>query len=137
MQQELYPTIRTSYRSQSPGIAGVAMMALIAPLYLTMVAGTGGAYTAANLPFALNQHQNQIFEIRGLHAKRSQLLTVSQHLSNVRGILGLKMSEVSQIFGVTRPAAYAWINGVEPKPEVRARILHISRLAEELRSAGI
>jgi hypothetical protein len=118
-------------------MGGVAKIVLIAPLYLSMVAGTGGAYTAANLPLALSQTQNPVFEIRGLRTKRDQVLSVSQHLANIRETLGLRMSEISQIFGVTRPAAYAWVNGTEPKPELRIRILRLSRLVEELQNAGV
>ena len=137
MQQEQFPTIQTDYQNRTPKCGGTGKMVLIAPLYLCMIAGTGGVYTPANIPLRFTASQNQLFEVRGLPTKRNQLASISQHVISIRKVLGLKMSELALIFGVTRPAAYAWINGVEPKPELRAKILNLSRLVEELRSTGM
>ncbi len=137
MTQELCPTILPNFQHQSPKISGGTKIALIAPLYLCMIAGSGGVYTPVNLPIVFATHPNPIFDIRGYHNKRNQLLTISQHLISIREMFGLRMSELSKIFGVSRPAAYAWINGIEPKTEIRARICKLSKIVEELRFAGI
>ncbi len=115
----------------------VLPIALIAPLYLCMIPGTGGAYTSANLYQFLDSHPNQIIDIRGNHSRRNQILSIAQIVSTIREIFGLTMSEIAEIFGVTRQAAYAWLNGVEPKADVRTRILGLGQHVETLKQAGI
>jgi hypothetical protein len=47
------------------------------------------------------------------------------------------MSELAQVFGVSRQAAYDWLAGTVPRQEITARIWELSRTAELLRPAGI
>lgn len=63
--------------------------------------------------------------------------STKQLLSTIRDVFALKMSEVAQIFGVSRRAAYDWLEGVTPKPETTARIYALSRHAEELKESGL
>jgi hypothetical protein len=119
------------------GLATVTKLSAIVPLYIAMIAGTGGVYANTNLSYAASIYDNRMIEIRGHQAKREQLMSVAQQVSTIRDALGLKMSELAQFFDVTRPTAYAWLNGSDPKPEVRVRIHRLSRVVDELRSAGI
>jgi hypothetical protein len=64
-------------------------------------------------------------------------LSPAQLLSGIRDVLALRMSEVAQIFGVSRRAAYDWLEGVTPKSEKMAKIYKLSKQAEELKAAGI
>src|SRR5487761_14826 len=64
-------------------------------------------------------------------------LSAAQLLSNIRDVFGLKMSEVAQIFGVSRRAAYDWLEGALPKTEIVAKMDKLSKQADEFRSAGI
>jgi DNA-binding XRE family transcriptional regulator len=64
-------------------------------------------------------------------------MSIAQQVTMVRDALGLKMSELAQMFGVTRPSAYAWLKGSEPKPEIKIRIYKARRLVDDLHGAGI
>jgi hypothetical protein len=63
--------------------------------------------------------------------------STAQLLSTIRDVFALKMSEVAQIFGVSRRAAYDWLEGVTPKPETTARIYALSRYAEGVKASGL
>jgi hypothetical protein len=47
------------------------------------------------------------------------------------------MSELAQIFGVSRQATYDWLDGSVPRVEIANRIWELSRAAQQLDSAGI
>jgi DNA-binding XRE family transcriptional regulator len=136
MNQIASPKIHAQYRS-AQCVNGTVKAALIAPLYVCMISGTGGVYTPTNIQFGLSLHSNPVVEIRGYHTKRNQLLSVSQQLVGLREMFGLTMTELAQILGVTRPTVYAWLNGSEPKPEIKFRILGLAKYVEELRNVGI
>lgn len=103
-----------------------------------MIAGTGGVYTSTNLPLVWAAHQNQIIQVRGYRTKRSQILCVSQHLIGIREMFGLTMTELALALGVSRPTAYSWINGIEPKePGAKALIDRLSKHVDALRNFGI
>jgi hypothetical protein len=63
--------------------------------------------------------------------------TTAQLLSMIRDVFALRMSEVAQIFGVSRRAAYDWLEGATPKSESTARIYSLSRYAVELKASGL
>lgn len=110
---------------------------VIIPLSIALIAGTGGAYGASNISYASSVFQNPIIQVRGNEPRREILISVAQQVILIRDALGLKMSELAQIFGVTRPTAYAWINGSEPKPEIKIKIFRLRRFVDELHGAGI
>lgn len=118
--------------------ANVALRAtLIAPLYLCMIAGVGGAYSSENLPLFAQAHQSQIVEVRGGHVRRNCSLDFPAQLVGIREMFGLTMTQLARMFGVTRQSAYAWLNGAEPKHEIRSQIQRANRYVEDLRQAGI
>lgn len=136
MTQDVYPMIRAEYKQPTSETNRTMKLAL--PLYLCLIAGTGGVYTPANVQLAWANQQNQIVQIRGYRAKRKRIQNVSQHLIQIREMFGLKMTELAQILGVSRPTAYSWINGVDPRePETRTLINSLSRYVEDLRSSGV
>ena len=110
---------------------------LILPLSAALIAGTGGVYGAANVSYAASIVQNPIIVVRGHQPRREYLMSVAQQVMMIRDLLGLKMSEIAQIFGVTRPTAYAWLDGSEPKPDIKSKIHRVRRLVDDLRSVGI
>jgi DNA-binding transcriptional regulator YiaG len=137
MPQDVCPVIFADYR-QSMNVANhAAKAALIAPLYLCMVAGTGGVYTPTNFQKVWINHQNSIFLVRGNHTKRQYAYSLSQRLVQIREMFGLSMTELSQVLRVTRPTAYSWINGTDPKDGgAKALIDKLSSHVETLRSGG-
>jgi transcriptional regulator with XRE-family HTH domain len=138
MTQDIRPVMFADYRQSTNSANRAARVALIAPLYVCMIAGTGGVYTPANIQKAWFDHHNSIILIRGNHTKRHQVLSISQHLAQIRETFGLSMTELAQVLRISRPTAYAWLNGTDPKDEEgKALISRLSNYAESLRSAGI
>lgn len=136
MQQVMSPRINAEYRSIRC-VNGTMKAALIAPMYVCMIAGTGGVYTPTNIQLGLTALPNSVVEIRGYHAKRNLLFSVPQQLIGLREMFGLTMTELAQIFNVTRPTVYAWLNGSEPKEEIKSRICELAKYVQELRNVGI
>jgi transcriptional regulator with XRE-family HTH domain len=57
--------------------------------------------------------------------------TPSAQLNLVREALGLSITDLASLLGVTRPTIYAWIQGKqEPKPEMLARIQELYVVAQ-------
>lgn len=54
-----------------------------------------------------------------------------EDLKWLRSSLGVSMSEISELFGVTRKAVYDWFNGSPPKREGRIAKIHLVRSALE------
>ncbi len=61
----------------------------------------------------------------------------AEHIANIRDVFSISMSELASVFGVTRPTAYAWLEGQEPEPETVKRIRQLSRAADEIKQANI
>jgi transcriptional regulator with XRE-family HTH domain len=61
----------------------------------------------------------------------------AEHVSNIRDVFGISMSDLAAVLGVTRPTAYAWLEGQELKPEVAKRIQRLSRAADQFNQAKI
>jgi hypothetical protein len=104
----------------------------------TLTKGTAGAYPEV-FDF------QKIVDFRGpvqvMNVEKQVKVAVApstaQLLLNVRDVFALRMSELAQIFGVSRRAAYDWLEGATPKPETVMRIYTLNRYAEELKTAGI
>lgn len=138
MQQDVCPMIRTGYKQPASEANRAVQTALIAPLYLCMIAGTGGVYTPASLQVWAEQ-PNQIIQVRGYHSKRERMLSVSERLVQIRDVFGMTMTELSTVLGVSRPTAYSWISGViTPKePNTNSLISKLSAHVDSLSRAGV
>jgi transcriptional regulator with XRE-family HTH domain len=114
----------------------------ICVLALTLTAlasGTAGAYKNEGSLLERIQSIRVPIDISGRQARDEITYAYShaQLLSNIRDAFGLKMSEVAQIFGVSRRAAYDWLAGAVPRPDIVARIYKLNKQADELHAAGI
>ena len=104
----------------------------------TFAQGTAGAYYPELFNLENLDFRGPIpVETCEKHGEETYALSTAQLLSKIRDIFGLRMSEVAQIFGVSRRAAYDWLEGATPRPDTVARIYTLSRYAEELRTAGL
>lgn len=63
--------------------------------------------------------------------------SAAQLLTSIRDTFALKMSEVALIFGVSRRAAYDWLEGATPKPELVSKIYQLSTFTVRFRDAGV
>ncbi|HET7108118.1 MAG TPA: hypothetical protein VFI38_14995 [Candidatus Acidoferrum sp.] len=104
----------------------------------TLTTGTAGGYYPERFGLEI------ISTIRGpvqYKVRTKQVLnyapSTAQLLSTIRDVFALRMSEVAQIFGVSRRAVYDWLEGVTPKPETTARIYALSKYADELKTSGL
>jgi hypothetical protein len=104
-----------------------------------MVSGTAGTYPITEInPPEIRQFRFPIQEVRPIVSRRSKLApSAADSLAQIRDVFGLKMSELSQIFGVSRRAAYDWLEGATPKPEISSKIYQLSTLAETFNTAGV
>jgi hypothetical protein len=126
---------RVKYPSYRPASKGIIEFVLIWPIALSgIAAGATGAIYARDM--SATQLATPFIRIRQSEDK-NYARSVAEHLLNIRDALDLKMSELARIFGVSRPAAYAWLDGTLPKPEIVRKICDLSTQADSLRAAGI
>jgi len=97
--------------------------------------GTGGSLTSHTL---LHKGAWVYDASLAVSASESTALAVAEtpsaQLGLVREALGLSITDLAHLLGVTRPTIYAWFQGKqEPKPEMLARIqeLHVVALAAD------
>lgn len=81
-------------------------------------------------------HNPQIHVERRLESQIS-LLSPAEQVANIREVFAISMSDLAAILGVTRPTAYAWLSGQEPKHESAKRIQSLSSVADKFRQANI
>jgi len=110
-------------------------------LFGALVAGTGGLYSPANAALVsewTNVPAITISSTPSVERKKStQQVSIPTTILQIRDRLGLKMSEVAEIFGVSRQAVYLWLKGDNLKTEYVQRVWQLSRIAQRLQLAGI
>ncbi|AFY96843.1 hypothetical protein [Chamaesiphon minutus] len=71
-------------------------------------------------------------------APSSDTRSPAEHVANIRDVFGVSMSDLAVILGVTRPIAYAWLDGNEPKQEfIITRIRQLSSIANRVKGMNI
>jgi DNA-binding transcriptional regulator YiaG len=58
-------------------------------------------------------------------------------VANIRDVFAINMSDFASVLGVTRPIAYAWLEGQEPNAETAIRIQRLSRAADKVKCMNI
>jgi transcriptional regulator with XRE-family HTH domain len=110
-------------------------------LFATLLPGTGGLYSPANAALVsewTNVPAITISSVSSIERKKpTQQVSIPTTILKIRDRLGLKMSEVADIFGVSRQAVYLWLKGDNLKTEYVLRVWQLSRIAERLQLAGI
>lgn len=56
-------------------------------------------------------------------------LTIAEQVAKIRASLGLNVSELAQVFQVTRPTVYGWLKGIEPQPAAVDRLTRLLKVA--------
>jgi transcriptional regulator with XRE-family HTH domain len=110
-------------------------------LFGTLVAGTGGFFSPTNaalIPELTNAPAVTINSTPSVERKKpAQEISIPRAILQIRDRLGLKMSDVADIFGVSRQAVYLWLKGDNLKIEYVQRVWQLSLIAERLHLAGI
>lgn len=58
-------------------------------------------------------------------------------LQYIRDMLGINVSDLASVLGVSRPTVYAWLEGDEPSPENYTHIVRLKRIAAEVNRQAI
>lgn len=125
----------TEYRPIGDSPTKFSLLLSSGPLFAFLVAGTGGSFAEGNLDRLNDWTCTRAFEYRPAYtSQNTDTRTTHAHLTNLRDVFDLKMSELADIFSVSRPAAYAWFEGTEPKPDTSNRIVAMSHIADRLMS---
>jgi hypothetical protein len=104
---------------------------VVAPLLLSFTAGTGGMMT----PHSTREMNRWLYTPK-IHVEYSD--TKNNEYSGAKNVDTRSPADlVATILGVSRPTAYAWLEGQEPKPEAMMRIQGLSRAADEFSRANI
>jgi transcriptional regulator with XRE-family HTH domain len=104
---------------------------------LIWTAGTGGIMTAHSTAEVLNRFHYPRIHVEPSRAKQVDTRSPAEHVANIRDVLAISMSDLASVLGVTRPTAYAWLEGQEPKTEAVMHIQRLSRVADEINRANI
>jgi hypothetical protein len=114
-----------------------AQYVAIIPLYLALIAGTGGAYAANNIQIA-NQFVSQpIVCVLDGRSQKTNISKTSEQVSHIRRVFGMTMSDLASAFAVARPTAYAWLQGAEPRQEITDKMWMLSSWADDFERAGM
>lgn len=109
---------------------------LFVPVILSFSAGTGGAMTTQGV-----EHLNQWVYVPYVHVEKAMqeidTRTPAEHVVLIRDAFALNMSELAAVLGISRPTAYAWLAGQEPKADAIQDIRRLAELAERLETRNI
>jgi hypothetical protein len=140
MERELMQTLFKSIAAPIQGIPATRLarnFTIIAPLYAAVIVGTASGYSAANLGPVVNSLSHSVLVPISTGMSIPELdspdVTVSS-LLRIRDVFALNMTELALIFGISRPALYAWMRGVRPKRDALQQIWKLEAAAQELES---
>lgn len=125
-----------SYRippAQGPRWLPSPPVVVFAPLYLLLV-GTGGMYHPQAIANLAEFSQTPVISVTGREPRK--LRVTAQTFSKTRKALGLNMTEIAELFSVSRTAVYDWINGASPKPELVRQIELLASYADHVSRSG-
>jgi DNA-binding transcriptional regulator YiaG len=118
---------------------------VVTALFLSFTPGTGGMMT----PHSTREMNRWLYtpQIHVEHsdaknteysgAKNVDTRSPADLVATIRDGFAISMSDLAAVLGVSRPTAYAWLEGQEPKPEAMMRIQGLSRAADEFSRANI
>ncbi len=106
---------------------------LLAPLYLVLT-GTAGIYSPQAVARLADFSPTPIIRVVGRKSQKRYRST-ADNLLRVRDTFGFKMSELAEVFGVSRTAAYDWLNGTNPKADIAMKIELLASYADSVHEA--
>jgi DNA-binding transcriptional regulator YiaG len=122
-----------------------ANVRVVAALFLSFTPGTGGMMTPQStremnrwlyMPKIHVEHSDP-HNVESSAAKNVDTRSPADLVATIRDGFAISMSDLAAVLGVSRPTAYAWLEGQEPKPEAMMRIQGLSRAADEFSRANI
>lgn len=85
----------------------------------------------------LNRFYDPCVHVEPSRVRQSDMRSPADHVANIRDVLSISMSDLASVLGVTRPTAYAWLEGQEPETEAVMHIQRLSGVADEINLANI
>lgn len=82
-------------------------------------------------------HAPRLYGIGSLKPAIESDRSPSEQLQFIRQHLCLTMSDLASLLGVSRPTAYAWLGGDEPKGDNYANIVRLSRIAGQFEALNL
>ncbi len=86
---------------------------------------------------ALETHAPRLYGLEDSPARAGLLRSPAEELQYIRQQLCLNMSDLASLLGVSRPTAYAWLAGDEPKEDNYTNIVRLSRVASQFEGLDI
>lgn len=109
---------------------------IVVPL-LIWTAGTGGVMTQHSTAEVLSRFHYPRIHVEPSRAKQVDMRSPAEHVTNIRDVFAVNMSDLASVLEVTRPTVYAWLAGQEPKGEAVIRIQQLSHAADKFNQANI
>jgi len=113
-----------------------AVIRVVVPLLL--LPGSGGAITARGVA-----QQKQLMHSPNISIDPHHVLmpvyerSPAVIIESIRTVYGLNMSELASVLGVTRPTAYSWLRGKDPKPESMENIYRLASVVDEIKNLRV
>lgn len=118
-------------------------MTAFAPyLMCALLAGTGG-YATADYLAKRSDHGYKFIQFKNvpsaveLAAQEDVVRTSAENLARIREILKPTITELANLFGVSRQAVYDWQAGKPTAPENAAKLDDLAKAADALAATGI
>jgi transcriptional regulator with XRE-family HTH domain len=110
---------------------------VIWPLYVALVAGTGGVYSSANISVADELSVTSVIDGVPSRGQRTESSTFASQMLRLREVFGLSMSEFAAMFGVSRPTGYAWLRGAEPRADLIDKMWMLNTYADDFEKLNV
>jgi len=137
------PTLSTTEAPHPPLAPTLRWSPTLPPLglFLETVTGTGSTLVLALCLFSPGRitDSHTLLRTQASPTEAARLPQPVPPLTRLRELTGLTVQQLADVFGVTRAAAYEWLNGTQPRGERQAHLLEalqfIETAAEQLRGS--
>lgn len=112
-------------------LAPVSRFSVIMLFSAVMLAGIGGNYSISqSKEVAANAFVRVVPFDKDEEESEADQISAKERLQQIRDILKLNMTDLAQVFGISRTALYAWFNGTLPHPKQLDRINELYALVQ-------
>jgi DNA-binding transcriptional regulator YiaG len=97
------------------------------------------AWTSDGVILLINRNESSSANVPDNSVEKTDVtsLSPSEQIAFVRETLSLNMSRVAELIGVTRPTAYAWLDGREKQGETAGKIMRLAIIIQSIKEKDI
>ncbi|MEW5250739.1 hypothetical protein [Microbulbifer discodermiae] len=99
--------------------------------------GTGSNYDLQYYDDLFVEYIQHRIGVEIVGSTRPDVRTTAQHLTNIRGVFNLPMTELGDLFKVSRQSVYKWLRGTEPDIQKSDQIHSLSQIADQFKTSGV